>query len=283
MKTLTHTVYTPDSLLLHPARIVNEMARDLVAGRNLAWQLAVREIRAQYRQTSLGLLWIFIVPLANTVTWVFIHKAGIVSIRDTTIDYPIYVFTGTLLWAIFMDALNAPLVQTSAARNMLAKINFPREALIISGLYQVFFNTGIKTLILFVALFFLGVSPSLYQLLFPFAALSLILAGTAIGLVVTPIGMLYRDVGKGLPFLMQFAMYITPVVFPMPTIGMAATIFRFNPLTPLLVTARDLATGMQPEHIDDFFLVTAMVSLILAVSLAIYRATMYIIIERLSS
>ncbi|MGH8558876.1 MAG: ABC transporter permease [Methylococcales bacterium] len=259
------------------------MARDLVAGRNLAWQFAVREIRAQYRQTALGLLWMFITPLANTLTWVFIHKTGVISIRDTSIDYPIYVFTGTLLWAIFMDALNAPLLQTNTARSMLAKINFPREALIISGLYQVFFNTGIKTLILFASLFFFGIRPSLTQLLFPFAALSLILAGTAIGLVVTPIGMLYRDVGKGLPFLMQFVMYITPVVFPMPTIGMAATIFRLNPLTPLLITARDLLTGTQPEHIDAFLMVSAMALLILVVSLAVYRATMHIIIERLSS
>jgi len=46
------TVYTPDSPIRHPARMLHDMFRDLFAGRELAWQLTVRDIRAQYRQTA---------------------------------------------------------------------------------------------------------------------------------------------------------------------------------------------------------------------------------------
>jgi lipopolysaccharide transport system permease protein len=48
------TIYTPESSLRNPARMVRSMVRDLLASRELAWQLAVRDIRAQYRQTALG-------------------------------------------------------------------------------------------------------------------------------------------------------------------------------------------------------------------------------------
>ena len=61
------TVYTPDSSLSHPLVMAREMFRDLFASRELAWRLAVRDIRAQYRQAFLGIFWAFILPLANTV------------------------------------------------------------------------------------------------------------------------------------------------------------------------------------------------------------------------
>jgi lipopolysaccharide transport system permease protein len=276
-------VYTPESPLSDPLLMFRNMIRDLLAGRELAWQLAVRDIRAQYRQTFLGLLWAFILPLANTAAWLFIQGAGIITIQATSLPYPVYVFTGTMLWAIFMDAVNGPLQQTISAKPMLAKINFPREALVLSGIYQTLFNAGIKVLVLIIALIFLGVMPDWRIVFFPLALLSLILAGTALGLVITPVGVLYTDVGKGLPLLMQFFMYITPVVFPMPKIGWAATLFQLNPLTPLIQTARDLLTGFTVEHIEAFITVNVFMLVLLSVMWVVYRAAMPILIERMSA
>ena len=277
------TVYTPDSSLSHPLIMVREMFRDLFASRELAWRLAVRDIRAQYRQAFLGILWAFILPLANTLTWIFLSRTGIVAVGETALPYPVYVFTGTMLWAILMDAINAPLQQTNAARGMLAKLNFPREALVVSGIYQTLFNGGIKIALLIGALFWLGMNPGWNVLFFPLGILSLVLAGTAIGLLVTPVGILYTDVGRALPLLMQFLMYLSPVVFPMPREGWAAVVFKINPLTPLILTTRDWLTGFSPEFIGYFLVVNAAA---LALSLMVwvtYRLAMPILIERMSA
>lgn len=277
------TVYTPDSSLANPLTMVRDMLRDVIAGRELAWRLAVRDIRAQYRQAFLGILWAFILPLANTVTWIFLSRAGIVSVGETALPYPVYVFTGTMLWSILMDAMNAPLEQTNAARGMLAKLNFPREALLVSGIYQTLFNAGIKIALLIGALILLGINPGWNLLLFPLGIVSLILVGTAIGLLITPVGTLYTDVGRGLSLLMQFLMYLSPVVFPMPKDGWAATLFKINPLTPLIVTARDWLTGGQPEFLGYFLAVNfAALALLLLVWVA-YRLAMPILIERMSA
>lgn len=277
------TVYTPESSLRNPARMLREMLGDLLAGRELAWQLALRDIRAQYRQAALGMLWAFILPLANTAAWLFIQGSGIVTLQPTTLPYPVYVFTGTILWAIFMDAVNAPLQQTTAAKPMLAKIKFPHEALMLSGIYQTLFNAGIKIGVLFAALLVMGITPGWGMLLFPLAVLSLILTGTALGMLITPVGMLYTDVGKGLPLLMQFLMYLTPVVFPVPSGGGAAILFQFNPLTPLVLTARDLLTGFAPEYWGTFFIVNAVMLVLLSLMWVVYRAAMPILIERMSA
>ena len=283
MKKKKVTVYTPESSLRYPTRMVRNMFNDLIAGRELAWQLAVRDIRAQYRQTALGLLWAFILPLAHTLTWIFLSRSGIVTVRDTALPYPVFVFTGTMIWAIFMDAVNAPLQQTIAAKPMLAKINFPREALVVSGIYQTLFNGAIKIVLLLFALTIFGIYPGRTLICFPLGILSLILTGTAIGLLLTPVGMLYTDIGKSLPLLMQFLMYLTPVVFPMPSSGWAAIVYKMNPMTPLVLTSRNWLTGFSPEYLGSFFLVNGLIIALLLLVWVIYRAAMPILIERMSA
>ncbi len=283
MDELKTTVYTPESALRSPKRMLLGMFHDLWASRDLAWQLALRDVRAQYRQTALGLLWAFILPIANAGAWIFIQGSGIVTVQETALPYPVYVFTGTILWAIFMDAVNAPLQQTTAAKPMLAKINFPHEALVVSGIYQTLFNAGIKVGVLLAVVIPLGVIPGWGVLFFPFALLSLVLAGTVFGMLITPVGILYTDIGKGLPLLMQFFMYLTPVVFPIPADGIAATLFRLNPLTPLVTTARDVLTGFTPELIGSFLAVNIAVLGLGGLVWVIYRAAMPIVIERMSA
>lgn len=280
---LKETVYSPESSLARPGKMLKDMFSDLWSGRELAWRLAVRDISAQYRQAFLGILWAFILPLANTIAWVFLSGTGIVSVKETALPYPVYVFSGSMLWAILMDAVNAPLQQTAAAKAMLAKLNFPRESLVVSGIYQTLFNAGIKIILLLAVLPFLGVVPGWHLLLFPLGLLSLVLVGTAIGLLLTPIGVLYSDIGKGLPLLMQFLMYLTPVVFPMPKAGIAATIYSINPLTPIILTARDWLTGLSTTSLSGFVIVNILALLLLIAVWIVFRLAMPILIERMSS
>ncbi len=279
----TEIIYTPESRLRNPGQLVKDMAIDLIADRGLAWQFAVRDIKAQYRQAFFGILWALILPLANTVTWIFLNSTGIISVGKTDLPYPVYVFTGTMVWAIFMDALNAPLVQATAAKSMLAKINFPREALIMSGILQTLFNGSIKIGLLLAALIIFGIYPDWHLVLFPLAVMSLILSGTTLGLLVTPIGLLYTDIGKGISLVMQFLMFVTPVVFPMPTSGWAVKVFEYNPLTPLILTSRHWLTGFPADYLGQFLIVNLLLFLLLLVVGVIYRLTMPILIERMGS
>jgi lipopolysaccharide transport system permease protein len=97
------------------------------------------------------------------------------------------------------------------------------------------------------------------------------------------VGVLYTDIGKGLPLLMQFLMYLTPVVFPMPKAGIAATIYAVNPLSPIILTARDWLTGFAPEHITAFIAVNGCTALLLLGVWIVFRLAMPILIERMSA
>ena len=275
--------YTPESPLAHPAKLWREMKQDLWAGRELAWRLAVRDISAQYRQSALGVLWALINPLTTTAVWLFLSTSRLVQVADTGLPYPVFVFTGTLLWSILIDALNAPLGQVNANKALLAKINFPREALILSGIYQTLFNGAIKLGILLLVLPFLGVHPGWGGLLIPVGLFALVLTGTAVGLALTPLGVLYGDIGRGVPLITQFLMFLSPVVFPLATTGWTGTVMRLNPLTPLILNARAWFTGQPPQLLGEWALAVGGSAVLLLLVWMVYRLAMPILIERMSA
>lgn len=276
--------YSSESVIRRPRVLLRELFRDIRQSRELAWRLSVRDIKALYRQSFFGILWAFILPLGNTITWLFLRNTGIVAVAETPIPYPVYVFTGTMLWAIVTESLTGPLLKVQGARSMLTKINFPREAVILSSVFQTMFNAGVKILLIFAGMLILGYAPSGWPLvLFPVGILSLILAGTSIGLMLTPIGMLYTDIGKGLTIVMQFLMYATPVVFPIPKEGWIAEFISYNPFTPLIMTARDWLTGQHGMFVQEFMWVNIVFFFVLLFGMLLYRIAMPFLIERMSS
>jgi lipopolysaccharide transport system permease protein len=101
--------------------------------------------------------------------------------------------------------------------------------------------------------------------------------------VLTPIGILYSDVGRALPLLSQFLMYVTPVVFPAPQSGWARTVFSLNPLSPLVVTIRGWMTGSQPPEAWALLAVSAGAGVLLFIFWIAYRVAIPIVIERIGA
>jgi lipopolysaccharide transport system permease protein len=255
--------------------------RDLLDCRELAWQLMRRDLKAQYRQALLGFAWAFVIPVANIAAWLLIHSAGIINTRGTGMSYASFVISGTILWSVFMDGLNAPLQKAMASKQMLAKINFHREAIILSGLGQVLFNSLVKMAVLLIALAIIGLSVTPALALLPVFVAAFALLGTAAGLVLVPPGLLYADIGRGLPLVTQFLMFLCPVVYPIPNSGPARLIMNANPLTHLLEATRRTLRGESPTD----GLAMAGVALIIIATMGIgwwvYRKAMPVLIERM--
>ncbi|XZE51426.1 ABC transporter permease [Planctomycetaceae bacterium SH139] len=280
---LTEAIYTADSLLRRPRRLIREMVHDLRASRELAWRLFVRDLSAQYRLSYLGYLWVFLPPLATMAVWVFLNKQGIMNVGDTPVPYPVFVLTGVLLWEGFAGALNSPLQVIRDAASMLTKINFPREALLIAGFGQVLFNTAVRLLLL--AGVFLWYQQSLpwTALLAPLGILSVLMLGFTIGLLLVPVGMLYQDVSRGLVMLTTFWFFLTPVVYPPPTSWPGSLLNWMNPVSPLLLTTREMLTTGDLSRSGDFLIVTCLMLMFLVVAWVSYRLALPHLIARMSA
>jgi len=276
-------IYTPESKVRHPWDLFKEMWRSLLASRELAWQLFIRDIKAQYRQSLLGFFWALVPPIATGIGLTVANNAKIINIGETDLPYPAYVMFSMTLWQTFAESINAPIQGVNGAKTMMAKINFPKEAVVLSKLGQVFFNFGIK-LILIIGLFIWFRFPVSWEIIIaPVALIHLIALGTFIGLLLAPISSLYQDVQKTLTFVISGWLFLTPVIYPPPKEGIFSVIVNLNPVTPLLVTARELATGAELSHPTGFWVVSAIAIMGLLIAWVFYRLAMPFIIERMSA
>jgi lipopolysaccharide transport system permease protein len=276
-------VYTPESKVRHPWDLFKEMWHSLLASRELAWQLFIRDIKAQYRQSLLGFFWALVPPIATGIGLTVANNAKIINIGETDLPYPAYVMFSMTLWQTFTESINAPLQGVNGAKTMMAKINFPKEAVVLSKLGQVFFNFAIK-LILIIGLFIWFRFPVSWEIIIaPVALIHLIALGTFIGLFLAPIGSLYQDVQKTLRFVISGWLFLTPVIYPPPKEGILSIIVNLNPATPLLVTARELATGAELSHPTGFWVASAIAIVGLLIAWIFYRLAMPFIIERMSA
>lgn len=265
---------------IRPVELLKESIRDIYKSRFLARQLAERDIKAQYRQSYLGIIWAFITPLATAVVWIFLNLSGTIQVTDTGIPYPVFAFSGTLLWSIITESINSPTASTNSARGLMNKINFPKEALIISGIYKLLFNASVKILLLILFVFLFGIGFHWSLLFLPLVILSAVLFGVTIGLFLTPISLLYNDVGKVVGMGFSFLMYITPVVYAIPEDGVMRTIMMINPFTPFIITGRDILVGSKPEFLTFYLLIMTACIPLFFIALIAYRVSIPIIVER---
>jgi lipopolysaccharide transport system permease protein len=274
------TIYTPESPLRNPVKMVREMFRDLLASRELAWRLFVRDTSAQYRQSMFGYVWAFLPPIVTTATWTYLSRSNILHIGETPIPYPAFVLAGTLLWGAFMESLNVPLKAFNSGRSLLSRINFPREALLLGALADALFNLCVRLLILIpVFLWYkVPVGPSL--LLFPLGIAALMTLGMGLGLLINPLAILYSDVGRALGMVSTFWMLLTPVVYPPPTHGLGGLLAKWNPVSPLLLAAREWLTSSPATHPNGFLIVTCVSVVAFGAGWFLFRITMPIVIER---
>jgi lipopolysaccharide transport system permease protein len=252
-------------------------------GYSLGRQLASRDIRAQYRQSFLGLIWAVVTPIAQTLVWIFLSNRGVLNIGDTGVPYAVYLLTGIMLWQTFLEALNAPLAMFKSSQSILRKININKESLIIAGFLKVLFGFAIKMVVLIPMLFYFAIDPGINVLLFPLAVLVILLTGFAIGIWITPIGALYTDVQRFIASASQLFFFLTPIIYPARTEGVFGLLDTYNPAAISIGTARDLLIG-QPVGSIEIYVVFCLIAFILLFSgLVLYKVSLPIIVERMGS
>lgn len=276
-------IYTPESPLRRPAEMVRQMFADLFLARELAWRLFVRDFSAQYRQSLLGYVWVLLPPLISTAIWVFLNNQGIMKLDSTGMPYPVYVFSGTLLWEAFVAALNAPLAKVTASTSLLSKINFPREALLMAGLGQVLFDTAVRLMLLAGVLAYFQIAVPATIVLAPLGVLAVIGLGFMFGVLLVPLGVLYQDVGRVVSAGVGLLFFLTPVVYSPPTTWPASLLTNANPISPLLAFTRDMLVTGDFAAAPAFALVSGLTVLGLAAGWILYRLAMPHLIARMSA
>ncbi|TWU21223.1 Polysialic acid transport protein KpsM [Novipirellula galeiformis] len=280
-ESLPEVVYSPESPLANPGKLVKEVFGDLYRCRELIWILFQRDLKAQFRQSYLGYIWLFLPPVMTTAVWLFLNSQRVISVSDTGIPYPVFVIVGSVVWQTFVKLLQSPLVSFNAGKPVFMKLKVPPEAFIAAGTARAVFEFLIYSVVLIPVFLVFKIVPPWTIVLLPIVLLALFALGTALGLMLVPIGSLYSDIQQAIPVLLGFLMYMAPVVYPPPTSGLAGIVISWNPLTPILMGTRDFLTTGSLEHLAPVLMLLPISCLIIFVSMLVIRVVLPHLIARM--
>jgi lipopolysaccharide transport system permease protein len=213
--------------------------QDLWSDRDLIWILFTRDLKSTFRGSLLGWFWLLLPPLATTLIWIMLNRSRVVAFTDPTVPYPLFVLTGTILWTAFTRAALLPLQIFQASKPVFTKIKVSPAAFLAVGPLRSAFDSIFFLLILLILFPVFGHIPPATILLLPLAILVAVALGTAMAWLLMPLAALYSDVQQGLPLLFSVLIYVAPVVYPMPESGWLRRILLWNPITPVIMAARD--------------------------------------------
>ena len=233
-------IYRPGQQVGWGFTIWREMVTELVRSRELIWRLFLRDFTARYKQTVLGVLWAVIMPLVAVGTFVFLNRSGILNIGHVDIPYPAYALLGLTVWQIFAGGLVACSNAIVAGGNMVVKINFPKETLVIAALGQTLVETLVRLVLLVIVFAFYRIVPPWTAILLPLSLVPLLLLTLGLGFLLSLLNALLRDVANVVTLATTFLLFLTPVLYPTPRGGLFSVITEYNPLAALVTGARDL-------------------------------------------
>jgi len=166
---------------------------------------------------------------------------------------------------------------------MLPKINFPREALVLAAVGQILFNFAVKVTLVAAVLVAFRVPVQPTALLAAVPLVGLLVMGLALGVLLIPIGMLFQDVVQGLGIVGAGLVFLTPAAYPPPREGLLGFLTACNPLTPLIMAARDLIVLGSSTYMTTAIMVVVAAIAVLLLAWVVFRLAMPILIERMGS
>ena len=233
----------------HSKRSFAEDVASVWTHRELILVLARREISVRYRQTVVGLLWVLLQPLVTTAifTTVFVF---FIRIPDQGGSYPLFAFAGIAVWQYFTRIVSEGGGSLIASSGLITKVSFPR--LIIPLIAPI--AAGVDCLIAILALVALtaafGAHLNWTVIFAPLVILAVGLFGYAIVLCLAPLNAVYRDIGIVLPFVIQIAMYLSPIVYPASLVPEKIRWFyELNPIAVMVNSMRWVVLGTNPPSL----------------------------------
>ncbi len=250
---------------------------DLWRYRELFFFLSWRDILVRYKQTVIGVLWAVIRPLLTTVVFTIIG-GRLAKLPSDGLPYPVLVFAAMLPWQFFASSLAEASNSLVANANMLSKIYFPRLIIPASAVIVCFVDFLISAVILAVLMAWYHVTPTGRLVALPAFTLLAFLAAFGSSLWLAALNVKYRDFRYVIPFIVQFGLYISPVMFSSSVIRdklgpVVAQFYCLNPMVGVIDGFRWAVGGQADAFLATNLLVSvAMAVLLLFSGLKYFRA-----------
>ena len=199
--------------------------------RELVYFLTWRDIKVRYKQTVFGAAWAVIQPVSMMLIFT-VFFGNLVGVPSDGLPYPIFAFAALLPWQLFSRALTSASTSLVVNQRLITKVYFPRLLIPMSAVLSSLVDFGISLVLLLVMMIIYGIAPTPMLALLPLFTLLALMTALGVGFWLSALDAQYRDVRYTLPFLTQFWLFATPVVYPASLVpDRWSLLYGLNPMT----------------------------------------------------
>ena len=211
--------------------------------RELLYFFTWRDIKVRYKQTAIGVVWAVLQPFLTMIIFsVFFGK--FVQMPSDGVPYPIFVYAGLLPWTLFAQSLSRCSESVVSSSHLIQKVYFPRLITPVSASFGALVDFFISFVILVLMMMYYKVAVMGMIILLPFLVLLAFACSVGLGLWLSALNVMYRDVRYVVPFVVQLGMFMTPVIYPASVVpAKYHWILYFNPMAGVVESFRAVLLG----------------------------------------
>jgi lipopolysaccharide transport system permease protein len=201
---------------------------------DLVVSFALRDIKARYKQTALGIAWALLQPLSMMLVFTLVFSV-FAKVPSDGVPYPIFAYSALIFWTFFANSISTGTVSMVANATLIRKIYFPRETLLTSVVLAGCLDLMIACILFAGMLVYYKIAVSLAVLwVIPLVVLQILLA-IGISSLTAAAHVNFRDIGHGLPLMLQLWMFASPVGYPISVIpNWLRPFYMLNPMAAII-------------------------------------------------
>ena len=187
--------------------------RDVWRMRHLIWLFAWREIVLRYKQTTAGVLWVVLRPLATMAVFALVF-GKFLKVPSGDLPYALLILSGLVPWQFAANSFSGASESLFNHVGVISKVYFPRVIAPISAFVANLVDLAVSLLLVAAFMLFYGVYPDARVLTLPLFILAIVPATAGLGLWFAAVSARYRDFRNVIPFVVLISLYVSPVAFP---------------------------------------------------------------------
>src|SRR5437016_3645837 len=232
------------AIRIEPPRGLFELRlREVWAYRELLYFFVWRDVKIRYKQTAIGVLWVVLQPVLTMLAFTLFF-GRLAKLPSEGLPYPIFYFAALVPWTYFSYALQMTTSVVVDSQRLITKVYFPRLILPISAALSGLVDVAIGFGVLATFTLAYGIRPTLAALWLPALLALAFFTALGVGLWLSALNALYRDVRYVIPFLIQFWMFASPVAYPSSLVPVKwRWLYGLNPMAGVIDGFRWAITG----------------------------------------
>jgi lipopolysaccharide transport system permease protein len=242
----------------------------------LIWVEFKKNFFSPYTQSGIGKLWAFILPLIPISVYLLLGYLRVLNIGDD-MPYPVFIISGMTFWFLIREGIQTTMRSIQRNAHILSKLKMPFLVIILSNLGSVIANFMIRLSFLILIMILFNFYPGFRILFLPIIIFPVILFCCGLGVILSILNTTNNDVGNFADIFLSYGLFVSSVIFSMPTSGVIGTINKLNIFNEFIVVLRQFIVFGSLNDPLKYLLITTISIFIFLISIRYQHRMQYLI------